>query len=724
MDRTLIWTVAFAVVIVCSHLVCSSVSHAEIYRWDTDEVIPGTEEIEPGPGVQFRAWASENRNLRYADFSGGVNLTGAFFGADWGNYGDWSFRGSWLDHADFSNANLTSASFASFDDCYPHTSACFHEPGARLTNANLTGANLTMAWLTDATLENAILIDANLSGAVLTYADLIGANFTGSIVSGTFLNSTTSGGFTKEQLYSTASYQTKDLHGVQLTGNDLSGWDFRGQDLTNASLSAAGTDLTDAIVTRAYLAGISEEQFRSTANYQEKNFRGIRLSGNDLTGWNLEDLDFSDVDLRRSILANTNLTNTNLAGAFVSGASFRGAIGLTPQQFSTTASYQTKNLRGVVFDSFDLTGWSLTEQDLTNARFIESTLVDTSFSRASLSDSTFNGADLSGANLGDASIDGTSFDDANLTRAILTGVTSWRCDWVQVWEGIYEEYCYSSSLRRANLTSATLAEADLTGAYLTDANLTEADLTGSKLAARHYFGIQGDFWFGDLTNAKLTGANLTNADLSQATLVGGDLRNAIFLVNDPQSVTYDATTIYNQWTVFPTNFDPVAAGLTLMSSMAGDLDANDVLDGADIDSLATRIRNGAAQPPWLSDAMFDVNGDSAVNDEDYRTWVKDVADTWFGDANLDGEFDVSDFERIFEAGKYETQQYATWGEGDWNGDGIFDSDDFIAAFIDGGYEKGPRTNAVAVPEPRTWPSILLALVCVLRRQPVCQIKSH
>ena len=30
-----------------------SLTHADIYRWDTGEVIPGTEGIEPGPGVQL-----------------------------------------------------------------------------------------------------------------------------------------------------------------------------------------------------------------------------------------------------------------------------------------------------------------------------------------------------------------------------------------------------------------------------------------------------------------------------------------------------------------------------------------------------------------------------------------------------------------------------------------------------------------------------------------------
>jgi hypothetical protein len=58
-----------------------------------------------------------------------------------------------------------------------------------------------------------------------------------------------------------------------------------------------------------------------------------------------------------------------------------------------------------------------------------------------------------------------------------------------------------------------------------------------------------------------------------------------------------------------------------------------------------------------------------------------------GDANRDGRFDSSDFVQVFQAGKYQTGQPATWAEGDWNGDGFFDSGDFVLAFQCGGYEK-------------------------------------
>ncbi len=57
------------------------------------------------------------------------------------------------------------------------------------------------------------------------------------------------------------------------------------------------------------------------------------------------------------------------------------------------------------------------------------------------------------------------------------------------------------------------------------------------------------------------------------------------------SAIVDSTKVYSQWTVFPEGFDPAASGLTLLPSPAGDFEANDILDAADIDLLVTKIRN-------------------------------------------------------------------------------------------------------------------------------------
>lgn len=77
-------------------------------------------------------WNTESRNLRFADFSGALDLDGS------------TFARSWLDNAHFSEANLNNASLAY----------------STLTNANLTGTNLTRARLDQSTLTNADLTGA------------------------------------------------------------------------------------------------------------------------------------------------------------------------------------------------------------------------------------------------------------------------------------------------------------------------------------------------------------------------------------------------------------------------------------------------------------------------------------------------------------------------------------------------------------------------------------
>jgi hypothetical protein len=64
---------------------------ADIYRWDNNQVIPGTEGITPGPGVQL-----DHRELEYARLNSFVLI-----GAD--------FELSNLTRADLDQSNLTNA---------------------------------------------------------------------------------------------------------------------------------------------------------------------------------------------------------------------------------------------------------------------------------------------------------------------------------------------------------------------------------------------------------------------------------------------------------------------------------------------------------------------------------------------------------------------------------------------------------------------------------------
>jgi hypothetical protein len=127
----------------------------------------------------------------------------------------------------------------------------------------------------------------------------------------------------------------------------------------------------------------------------------------------------------------------------------------------------------------------------------------------------------------------------------------------------------------------------------------------------------------------------------------------------------------------------------------GDFDGNGLLDQYDIDRLTSPISGGENL------VLLDVNRDGLVNSVDRREWVQDLKRTYFGDANLDGEFNSNDLIAVFQSAQYEDNIPAnsTWSKGDWNGDKEFDSGDLVVAFQDGGFESGPRASSVAVPEP-------------------------
>ena len=76
-----------------------------------------------------------------------------------------------------------------------------------------------------------------------------------------------------------------------------------------------------------------------------------------------------------------------------------------------------------------------------------------------------------------------------------------------------------------------------------------------------------------------------------------------------------------------------------------------------------------------------MNNDNLVNGDDRQVWVEDLRTTYFGDSNLDGEFNSSDFVVVFNAGQYEdgVDGNSTWASGDWNGDG---REDLVISHLD------------------------------------------
>jgi hypothetical protein len=122
----------------------------------------------------------------------------------------------------------------------------------------------------------------------------------------------------------------------------------------------------------------------------------------------------------------------------------------------------------------------------------------------------------------------------------------------------------------------------------------------------------------------------------------------------------------------------------------GDLNHDGSIDVTDVDLICAAIRRG--------EHTFDLNGDNLTTSDDLDFLIGTILGTSYGDANLDGTFNSSDFVLIFTAGKYEdeTAGTASWAEGDWNCDGLFTSRDLVLAFQSGGYVAAARPALDAI----------------------------
>src|SRR5690606_22278179 len=113
---------------------------------------------------------------------------------------------------------------------------------------------------------------------------------------------------------------------------------------------------------------------------------------------------------------------------------------------------------------------------------------------------------------------------------------------------------------------------------------------------------------------------------------------------------------------------------------------------------------------------WDLNVDGSLTSNDREAWVRAVRKTYFGDADLNGEFSSSDLVSVFTSGEFEDSVVGNsgWSEGDWDGDRDFSSSDLVLAFQDGGYRQGARIGTPSVPEPSNWLMAELAtLLCFL-----------
>jgi uncharacterized protein YjbI with pentapeptide repeats len=323
--------------------------------------------------------------LSTANFSK-ANLTGAdldYTTLNGANFKDANLVNTHFEHvttftgADFTNANITGATFwvTNFAATQLYSTASYQShdlTGVTLQSNNLNGWNFA---------------GQNLTGVNFQAATLTGADYTNAIVTKANFTSTTSKGFTAAQLYSSASYQVHNLTEIRLDVNDVSGWNFADQNLTGASFysaTLAGTDLTNAIVTKAIFAsttpkGFTPSQLYATANYQSHDLTGIGLYSNDLSGWNFVGQNLTSANFNGSTLTNTDFTNAIVAKASFSSTTSKG---FTAAQLYATASYQSGNVPVVVLSSNNLNGWNFANLNLTGSSFFSATVVGTDFTAA------------------------------------------------------------------------------------------------------------------------------------------------------------------------------------------------------------------------------------------------------------------------------------------------------------------------------------------------------
>jgi len=121
-------------------------------------------------------------------------------------------------------------------------------------------------------------------------------------------------------------------------------------------------------------------------------------------------------------------------------------------------------------------------------------------------------------------------------------------------------------------------------------------------------------------------------------------------------------------------------GRANLPRLAGDLNADDRVDAADIDALAAAIRLGATAAEHKE---FDLDENGILDPDDLTVLVEEILHTRFGDANLDGEVQFDDFVLLaINFGRAE----ATWADGNFDFDNEVNFSDFVLLALHFGFQ--------------------------------------
>ncbi|GAB4185861.1 MAG: hypothetical protein Kow00105_00270 [Phycisphaeraceae bacterium] len=139
---------------------------------------------------------------------------------------------------------------------------------------------------------------------------------------------------------------------------------------------------------------------------------------------------------------------------------------------------------------------------------------------------------------------------------------------------------------------------------------------------------------------------------------------------------------------------------TFVPSIPGDFDGDNAVTANDIDELFAHFGNPA----------YDLTGDNTANNLDVIHLVRVILGTEYGDADLDGDVDLHDFNRLALA--FGTN--GGWANGDFSGNGVINNTDLITLQTYFGFTAPQNTQAI--PEPAALTLFTLALPALLTRQ--------
>jgi hypothetical protein len=105
----------------------------------------------------------------------------------------------------------------------------------------------------------------------------------------------------------------------------------------------------------------------------------------------------------------------------------------------------------------------------------------------------------------------------------------------------------------------------------------------------------------------------------------------------------------------------------IIQTVIGDFTEDAVVDADDIDQLSLALLFG------IQDSIYDLDQSGTVDAGDMDELIFNILETSYGDANLDGIVDGTDF-NIWSGNKFQTQ--VGWAGGNFNGDLTVDGSDF------------------------------------------------